>query len=142
MIFYCSCFTVRKEIKWRRNSEILLGLVYDTTWISSYFTDFRVVSWTNSCSISEFPLHFISFLTVTCTYMILVLNICLAPVLLVPRIGPDCLDSTSDLLGNFRFRAKTWSLTTHPGPGGVLRLHHVRVNRSSGFIRKLGVLEV
>ena len=45
-------------------SKILHGLVHDTTRISSFFSDFRVASWTNSCRISELPLQFISFLTV------------------------------------------------------------------------------
>ena len=57
-------YTVRKEMKCSGASEILHGLVHDTTRISSFFSDFRVVSWTNSCRISESPLHLISFLTV------------------------------------------------------------------------------
>ena len=44
--------------------EILHGIVRDATRISSCFSDFHVVSRTISCSISESPLHFISFLTV------------------------------------------------------------------------------
>ena len=44
------------------DSEILQGLVHDTTRINSCFFDFRLVSTqTNWCSISESPLHFISF---------------------------------------------------------------------------------
>ena len=57
-------YTVRKEMKCIRDSEILYGMVHDSTRISSCFSDFRVVSWTNSCRISELPLQFISFLTV------------------------------------------------------------------------------
>ena len=37
-------YTVRKEMKCSGASEILHGLVHDTTRISSFFSDFRVVS--------------------------------------------------------------------------------------------------
>ena len=53
-------------MKFSGDSEILHKQVRDTTQISSCFSDFRVVSWTISCRISEFPLHFIFFL---CTYI-------------------------------------------------------------------------
>ena len=56
--------TVRKEIKCCRDSEILHGLVHDTTRKSEKHNLIRVVSWTNLCSNSESPLHFISFPTV------------------------------------------------------------------------------
>ena len=47
------------------DSEILHGFVHDTTRNSSCFSDFRVVSRTNSCSYAESPLYFISFRRVT-----------------------------------------------------------------------------
>ena len=56
--------TVKKEMKCSENSDILHEIVRDTTQIRSCFSDFRVVSQTISCSISESPLHFKSFLTV------------------------------------------------------------------------------
>ena len=57
-------FTARvKEMKCSGDYEILHGIVRDATRISSCFSDFHVVSRTISCSISESPLHFISFLT-------------------------------------------------------------------------------
>ena len=56
--------TVRKEIKCCTDSEILHGIVHYTTRKSEKHNLIRVVSWTNLCSISESPLHFISFLTV------------------------------------------------------------------------------
>ena len=43
---------------------ILRELFHYTTRIRSWLSDFRVVSWTNLCSISVSPLYFISFLTV------------------------------------------------------------------------------
>ena len=43
---------------------MLHEIVRDTTQISSCFSDFRVVSRTIPCSITESLLHFISFLTV------------------------------------------------------------------------------
>ena len=46
------------------DSEKLHGLFHETTRTRSCFCDFHVVSRTNSCCISESPLHFISFLTV------------------------------------------------------------------------------
>ena len=46
----------------------LHGCVHDTTRISSCFSRFRLVSRTNSCSISKSPLQFISFLTVYVAY--------------------------------------------------------------------------
>ena len=48
--------------------EILHGLVQNTTRISSRFSNFRVVSQTNLCSILEFPPHLISLLTVYITH--------------------------------------------------------------------------
>ena len=51
-------------MKCSENSDILHEIVRDTTQIRSCFSDFRVVSQTISCSISESPLHFKSFLTV------------------------------------------------------------------------------
>ena len=45
--------TVREEMKYRGDSEILNGLVHYTTRICSCFSVFRVVSRTNSCSISD-----------------------------------------------------------------------------------------
>ena len=47
-----------------RDSEIIHEIVRDTTRISSCFHDFRVVSRTISCIISESPPLFISILTV------------------------------------------------------------------------------
>ena len=66
---YIYNITDRKEMNCSRDSKILHGLVHDTTQISSCFSDFRVVSRTNSCSISESPLEFISFLTIQMFYM-------------------------------------------------------------------------
>ena len=52
------------ENKWNvAETEILHELAHYTTRISSWHSDFRVVSWTNSCSISVFPLYFIAFFT-------------------------------------------------------------------------------
>ena len=45
----------------KRGSEILHEIVRDTPRISSFFFNFRVVSRTISCSISESQLHLISF---------------------------------------------------------------------------------
>ena len=56
--------TVRKEIKCSGDSEILYDIVRDTPRISSSFFDFRVVSRTILCCISESPKHLIFFLTV------------------------------------------------------------------------------
>ena len=55
--------TLFGRIKCSGDSEILYETVRDTTRISSRLSDFRVVSRTISCSISESSLHFISFLT-------------------------------------------------------------------------------
>ena len=49
------------EMKCSGDSQILQGLVHDTTRTSSCFFYFCIVSQTNSCSISESPLHLISF---------------------------------------------------------------------------------
>ena len=46
--------TVKKERKCKEDFEILHGLVHDTTRTSSYFSNFRLISRTNSCSISKF----------------------------------------------------------------------------------------
>ena len=56
--------TVNKEMKCSGVSKILQKIFLDTTRISSSFSDFRAVSRTISCSLSEFPLHFIFFLEV------------------------------------------------------------------------------
>ena len=56
--------TVNKEMKCSGVSKILQEIFLDTTWISLGFSDFRVVSRTISCSISEFLPHFIFFLEV------------------------------------------------------------------------------
>ena len=62
-------YTVRKEIKCSGDSEILREIARDTTRIKSCRSDFRVVSRPISFSISEFPLHFISFLTVCMSWI-------------------------------------------------------------------------
>ena len=62
-------YTVRKEIKCSGDSEILREIARDTTRIKSCRSDFRVVSRPISFSISEFPLHFISFLTVRMSWI-------------------------------------------------------------------------
>ena len=56
--------TDKKEIKCNEDSELLQEVVRDTTRNSSCFSEFRVVSRTISCSISESLLHFSFFLTV------------------------------------------------------------------------------
>ena len=61
------------------DSDILHEIVRDTTQISSRFSDFRVVSWTISCSISES--RYSSFLlnSAHCTHILQMLTIvCLA----------------------------------------------------------------
>ena len=59
-------YTVGKEMKCGEETQILHELVRDTTRISSRLSDFRLVSWTNSCicSITISPLNSISFLAV------------------------------------------------------------------------------
>ena len=60
-------YTVRKEIKCSGDSEILVHeIVRDNTQtqISLCFSNFRVLSRTIWCSISESTLHLISFLTI------------------------------------------------------------------------------
>ena len=54
-------YTVRKEMKGSGEIEILNQLVHDTTRISLWFSDFRIVSWTNSYFFSVSPLHLIYF---------------------------------------------------------------------------------
>ena len=56
--------TVRKEINCSGETEKLHEIVLDATWIISWLSDFRAVSWTNSHNISISQLHFIFFLTV------------------------------------------------------------------------------
>ena len=58
------CYTISKKIKCTRESEILHELVCDTTQISLCFSAFRGVSRNISCSISESPHNFTSFLYV------------------------------------------------------------------------------
>ena len=48
-------YTVRKEMKCSEDSQIIHEIVRDTSLICSCFYDFRVVSRTISCSISESP---------------------------------------------------------------------------------------
>ena len=57
-------YNVRNEIKCSGEAKILHELVHDTARKSENRELIRVVIWTNSCSISVTPLHFISFRTV------------------------------------------------------------------------------
>ena len=51
-----SLLQVTKDMKFHGEAEMLHELVHDTTWISSWFSEFSVVSWTNSCTVvSRFP---------------------------------------------------------------------------------------
>ena len=63
-------YTVRKEMKYSGRPEILHKLVHDTTWISSWFSDFRVVSWTTEIrEVYRYP-RYISFYFGQCTYIL------------------------------------------------------------------------
>ena len=63
-------YTVRKEMKYSGRPEILHKLVHDTTWISSWFSDFRVVSWTTEIrEVYRYP-RYISFFFGQCTYIL------------------------------------------------------------------------
>ena len=67
-------YTVKNEMKRSVDSEILLEIVRDTSQKSEKKNELiRAVSQTISCSISESPLHFISFLTV---HVLQYYNIC------------------------------------------------------------------
>ena len=61
---HCTVYTLKKELKCSRDSEILHEIVRDTTRKSEKYELVRIVSRTISCRISKSTLHFISFLTV------------------------------------------------------------------------------
>ena len=52
---------------WRYNAIFYHDLVQNTTRISSWLSDFRVVSWTSSCSMSVF--RYISYLFLQCSVL-------------------------------------------------------------------------
>ena len=62
-------YTVKKEMKWSRNSEILHEIVRDTSRKSEKHELILEVSQTVSCSILESPIRFIFFSNNGCVHL-------------------------------------------------------------------------
>ena len=62
-------YTVKKEMKWSRNSEILHEIVRDTSRKSEKHELILEVSQTVSCSILESPIRFIFFSKNGCVHL-------------------------------------------------------------------------
>ena len=76
---------------WRYSAIFYHDLVQNTTRISSWLSDFRVVSWTSSCSMSVF--RYISYLFLQCSvlrYCPIWLSFWLLAISVIARIKREC----------------------------------------------------